>query len=105
MVYVANRVNWNLQFRKGFIMEKEMTATQVSGALGITMDSIYRLLYAGKLKGRKFDGRWIISAESVEARIKAKEARNKNSERDNQGPFSNCRTKPLNRGIEKSTNL
>jgi excisionase family DNA binding protein len=54
---------------------KELTASQSCRRLGITLDAVYRLLYAGKLPGRKVEGVWRIPAEAVEARMKAREGR------------------------------
>jgi hypothetical protein len=34
------------------------------------LGEIYRLLWAGRLKGRKIDGRWYISGASINARLK-----------------------------------
>jgi excisionase family DNA binding protein len=55
---------------------KELTATQSCRRLGITLDALYRLLYAGKLPGRKVEGVWRIPATAVEARRKTRESRN-----------------------------
>jgi hypothetical protein len=41
--------------------------------LGISLNAIYALLWAGKLQGRKEDNQWQVSADAVAARIKAKE--------------------------------
>jgi excisionase family DNA binding protein len=51
---------------------KEVTASQACRQLGITLDALYRLLYAGKLDGRKCDGIWRIPEEAVEGRMKRK---------------------------------
>jgi excisionase family DNA binding protein len=55
---------------------KELTATQSCRRLGITLDALYRLLYAGKLPGRKVEGVWRVRATAVEARRKTREGRN-----------------------------
>lgn len=44
--------------------------------LGITLDALYRLIYAGRLPARKEGRKWLISASSVEERIKKKEMKN-----------------------------
>lgn len=54
-------------------MTKELTVTQATRRLGITIDAVYRLVYAAKLPARKSGRRWMISAQAVEARLKAKE--------------------------------
>jgi len=50
----------------------ELTATQSCRRLGITLDALYRLLYAGKLEGRKVEGVWRISEDAVDERIRRK---------------------------------
>ncbi len=62
-------------------METEIRASDACRTLGITLDALYRLLYAAKLPARKVDGRWLIPAEAVEARLKAREARQGGSRR------------------------
>ena len=62
-------------------METEINASDACRTLGITLDALYRLLYAAKLSARKVDGRWLIPAEAVEARLKAREARQGGSRR------------------------
>ena len=57
-------------------MEQELTVSQASRTLGITLDYVYRLIYSGKLAARKNDGRWLIPAADVESRLKAREERN-----------------------------
>ena len=56
-------------------MKKEIKASDSCRRLGITLDALYRLIYAAKLPARKVDGRWLIPAEAVEARRKARQAR------------------------------
>lgn len=53
-------------------MIKELTVTQASRRLGITLDATYRLVYAGMLPARKSQRRWLISAKAVQARLKAR---------------------------------
>lgn len=52
----------------------EMTPREAAQELGLRLDSIYSLVWAGKLPARKQDGRWLIPAAAVEARLKAREA-------------------------------
>jgi excisionase family DNA binding protein len=54
---------------------REMTATQACRRLGISLDYLYRLLYAQRLPARKVDNAWRISAEAVEVRARQREAR------------------------------
>ena len=57
-------------------MKEELSVIQASRTLGITLDAIYRLIYAGKLAARKSEGKWLISATAVESRLRAREERN-----------------------------
>lgn len=52
---------------------KQLTAAQSCRRLGITLDALYRLLYAGKLPGRKVEGVWHIPATAVEERKRSRE--------------------------------
>ena len=56
-------------------MMTEINALDACRTLGITLDALYRLIYAAKLPARKVDGRWLIPSEAVEVRLKAREAR------------------------------
>ena len=58
-------------------MQKELTVSQASRTLGITLDYVYRLIYSGKLVARKSEGRWLIPVADVESRLKARVARNR----------------------------
>jgi excisionase family DNA binding protein len=55
-------------------MNREMTAQQATRKLGITMDALYRLIYAGRLPARKESKRWMIPSAAVEARLKQRGA-------------------------------
>ncbi len=57
-------------------MSKELTTTEAARRLGIRLDYLTMLLRSGKLAARKEDGRWLVSAESVAARLEMQEARN-----------------------------
>jgi hypothetical protein len=54
----------------------EMTPRQAAQKLGMRLDSIYSLIWAGRLIAFKRDGRWWVAASSVDARLKQREARN-----------------------------
>ena len=54
----------------------ELTPRQASQRLGLRLDSLYALIWAGKLAARKRDGRWLVSASAVEARLNRREKRN-----------------------------
>ena len=56
-------------------MPRELTAIQAARQLGITMDALYRLIWVGRLPARKADRRWLLPYRAVEARLKAREAR------------------------------
>jgi predicted site-specific integrase-resolvase len=52
---------------------KELTAKMATRRLGISLDALYRLIYAAKLPARKDqDGRLHIPSDAVEARRKAR---------------------------------
>jgi excisionase family DNA binding protein len=50
-------------------MTDELTAQQAARKLGITMDALYRLIYAGRLVARKESKCWLIPLEAIEARL------------------------------------
>lgn len=50
-------------------MDGELTVIEATRRLGITLDALYRLIYAGKLPARKEDGKWLIPTSSVEKRF------------------------------------
>jgi excisionase family DNA binding protein len=56
-------------------MPKELTVVAATRRLGITIDALYRLIYAGKLPARKSGRRWLIPVARVEERLRAREAR------------------------------
>jgi excisionase family DNA binding protein len=55
--------------------DQELTPAETARKLGITLDAVYRLVYAGKLPARKTGNRWVLPLAAVSARLKAKEAR------------------------------
>ena len=50
-------------------MSKELSVIEATRRLGVGIDATYKLLYSGKLPARKVDGRWLIRADAVEARL------------------------------------
>jgi predicted site-specific integrase-resolvase len=52
-----------------------MTVSEASRKLGVNVETVYKLLYSGRLKAEKKDGIWNVDSRSVEQRIKHKEAR------------------------------
>lgn len=51
-------------------IEKELSAIEAACKLGVGLDYLYSLLWTGKLRGTKVDGRWAVSADAVTARLK-----------------------------------
>lgn len=43
-----------------------MNMREVTRALGITYDQVYRLIWAGRLVGEKVDGKWVVEQASVD---------------------------------------
>jgi excisionase family DNA binding protein len=48
---------------------EEIGVAEASRRLGITMDHLYSLLWAAKLKARKVDGKWRIPVAAIQERI------------------------------------
>jgi excisionase family DNA binding protein len=49
---------------------KELTVIEAARQLGISLDALYRLIYAGKLPARKEGKKWLLNSEAVDERIK-----------------------------------
>lgn len=56
--------------------QEHLTPREAAQHLSVRLDSVYSLIWAGKLAARKQDGRWLIPSRSVEERAKKREARN-----------------------------
>ena len=56
-------------------MAKILTAIEATRRLGVTLDTLYRLIYSARLPAKKQNGRWMIPAAAVEARLKARRLR------------------------------
>lgn len=56
---------------------REISPRQTAQKLGIRLDGVYALLWAGRLKARKVDGRWLILEADVlqQARRRSGKAR------------------------------
>jgi excisionase family DNA binding protein len=54
-------------------MSEELTVIETARKLGITLDALYRLIYAGRLPARKEGRRWMIPSDAVRARLESKE--------------------------------
>ena len=54
-------------------MEKlGMSPAEAARKLGISLDAIYKLIYAGKLQAHKKSGLWVIALDSVSQRLARK---------------------------------
>jgi excisionase family DNA binding protein len=53
--------------------ERMMNPREAAQQLGVGMARIYALLWSGKLAATKQGNRWLISARTIEARLKARE--------------------------------
>jgi hypothetical protein len=49
-----------------------LSPRQAAQMLEIRLDAVYGLIWAGKLKAEKWDGRWLVSQSGVEARVRNK---------------------------------
>jgi excisionase family DNA binding protein len=56
--------------RKELESMKELTVIEAARQLGISLDALYRLIYADKLQARKEGKKWLIDSNAVEERIK-----------------------------------
>lgn len=56
-------------------MSEHLSVSEAARRLGISLDGVYRLLYAGKIRGIKADGKWRILVESVEERLRKRGGR------------------------------
>ncbi len=50
-------------------ISNEITPREAAVKLGIRVDALYRLLWSGKINGRKVDGQWRISAADIDKRL------------------------------------
>jgi len=55
--------------------QSEISPRETAQRLRIGLDSVYSLLWSGKLPARKVDGRWRVQVSDVDARLERKEAR------------------------------
>jgi predicted site-specific integrase-resolvase len=53
-----------------------LSAVEAARKLGMRMESLYRVIYAGLLTAQKTDGKWVIDAQSAED-YAAKHSRNR----------------------------
>jgi len=52
---------------------KDVSPREAAQRLSIRLDSVYSLIWAGKLQAHKLDGRWRVSSEAVDTRLKSKD--------------------------------
>lgn len=57
-------------------MKKQLTPREAAQVLGQRLDSIYALIWVGRLPAAKIDGKWRIPTAAVETRLKAKKVCN-----------------------------
>jgi excisionase family DNA binding protein len=51
------------------ISTTELSPAETARVLGVTLDYVYKLLWSGRLPGRKVEGRWRVSPAAVESRF------------------------------------
>ena len=54
-------------------MSRELSAIEACNRLGITLDALYRLIYAKRLSARKEGRVWRVSSSEVEARLRTRQ--------------------------------
>ncbi len=57
------------------LKDQEVTARQAAVEFDVTVQHIYMLIYAGRIKARKTDGRWLLDGEDVRVRAQALRAK------------------------------
>jgi excisionase family DNA binding protein len=58
----------------------EISARKAAQQLGIRLDAVYALIWAGRLPARKVNGLWQIPSSAVDERIKTQAARRNKSQ-------------------------
>jgi excisionase family DNA binding protein len=46
-------------------IEQRVTPREAAQLLGVRLDTIYALIWAGKLQAEKKDGRWLLSVAAI----------------------------------------
>jgi hypothetical protein len=54
--------------------ETELTAKEAARELGLRLDSLYHLIWSGRLKARQELGRWLVPVAEVKRRRSLREA-------------------------------
>jgi excisionase family DNA binding protein len=50
--------------------KRELAPKDAAQRLGVRLDSVYSLIWAGKIEAHKLDGRWRIPFDAIEQRLK-----------------------------------
>jgi excisionase family DNA binding protein len=54
-----------------------MSPREAAQTLGIRLDAVYSLIWAGRLRAEKQNGRWLVSGGAVDARVQDREGQRK----------------------------
>lgn len=54
--------------------DRDISPREAAKRLGVRLDSVYGLIWAGKLEAHKFEGRWRVLTSAVEGRLRSREA-------------------------------
>jgi hypothetical protein len=54
--------------------KRAMSPRDAAQKLDLRLDTVYALLWAGRLRGQKREGRWYVAADSVTERLKARKS-------------------------------
>lgn len=52
-------------------MTRDLTPRAAAQKLGIRLDAVYSMIWAGRLSAHKHDGRWYVPTSAIEKRLKA----------------------------------
>lgn len=55
--------------------EANVSPREAAWILGIRLDSVYSLIWAGRLQAEKKDGRWLVDREAVDAKVRKRTAK------------------------------
>jgi excisionase family DNA binding protein len=56
-------------------LTSDLTPRAAAQRLGIRLDAVYSLIWAGRLSAHKKDGRWYVPNSAIEKRLKAQASR------------------------------
>jgi len=57
------------------VARSDLTPRAAAQKLGIRLDAVYALIWAGRLSAHKKDGRWYVPASAIEKRLKTQASR------------------------------